>query len=182
MSINVLNPIKKFWFAIGLGSLYEYLKAIYTGIEDGELMEFKVIETLIESCPSGVLQLYFLSQFEVSNQEFETVLISLILGIVASGFTMATAVFPLESDYIEIHSTALQVIHQSSEIIHRMVLATMMFVAVGPYAFLYVIASLGIRWFRLASGGLGLFEDLVRQSWQWYVRVPFIQCMILLMG
>ena len=40
MSFSAPNPIKKFWFAIGLGSLYEYLKAIYTGIEDGELMEF----------------------------------------------------------------------------------------------------------------------------------------------
>ena len=159
MSINVLNPIKKFWFAIGLGSLYEYLKAIYTHIEDGELMEFKVIETLIESCPSGVLQLYFLSQFEVSNQEFETVLISLILGIVASGFTIATAVFPLESFYVENHSTALQVIHQSSEIIHRMVLATMMFLAAGPYAFLYIIAAFGTRWVLFVNPRI--FEDLI---------------------
>ena len=58
---------------------------------------------------------------------------------------MTTAVFPSRHKCIKNHSLAGQVIHPSSEMIHRMVLATMMFLAAGPYAFLYVIEAFEIK-------------------------------------
>ena len=151
---------EKVTFAMLLGPIIEYVKAMITGEESGTLMEFKVTETLMESCPSGVLQLYYLVKYQdVSNEGFQTVLASLILGNIAAAFTMATAIFPTEAKYKETHSIALQVIHQSSEIIFRMITATMMFVAAGAYTFLYLAAAVLIRWFLFSkeegiSGGL----------------------------
>ena len=137
---------EKVTFAMLLGPIIEYVKAMITGEESGTLMEFKVTETLMESCPSGVLQLYYLVKYQdVSNEGFQTVLASLILGNIAAALTMATAIFPKDAEHKKTHSIALQVIHQSSEIIFRMITATMMFVATGAYAFLYLAAAFFVR-------------------------------------
>ena len=90
----------------------------------------------------------------MSNEGFQTVLASLILGNIAAAFTMATAIFPKDVKNKETHSIALQVIHQSSEIIFRMITATMMFVAAGAYAFLYLAAAVLIRWFLFSKEGV----------------------------
>ena len=119
--------------------LVEFYRSLHTGEESYQLVTLKLMEAIIEACPSALLQLVVV--FNDTNHLNSTTSLALLLSNFLSTISIATILFRFFQPKIEL-SICLRFLYHVAEIWFRLITFVSIFLAMKGYGFIFLFASI----------------------------------------
>ena len=155
-----------------LGPLLEGVQTLINGEQTVELVAGKKLDAVARSMPSMVLQLFSLlvSLSTVSSGSYSILVVSIALGALGASSTLASTA-PKSGRHLFKRRFLVHIAYYFSELLLRIIIISIMFVAIRAVAFVVVVVDWLLRFllceFDIPSSILYFGSDSARDDYFW---------------